>query len=453
MKAKGSSKLTEGNIYSCIIAFALPILASHIFQNLYNSVDSIVVGNYVGKTALAAVGSCSDISALLTGFFTGLSNGAGVLFARYYGSKDYRNLQDSIHTAVTFSLIIGVLMAAVGVLLTPFLLRLVDCPADVYPEAVAYLRVYFIGVLFTAIYNVGSGVLRAVGDSLRPFLFLVVASVINIGMDLFTVVVLHMGVVGVALATIVSQLISVILVFGVMMRTDDVYKLSVSKLHINGAILKEVIRLGIPAAIQSSLLSLSNLFVQKYLNSFGSSAMAGSAAAKKVDKFIGMIGQSIGQATAPYVSQNIGAGKKARVKNGIKAVLVISNCTLVAVTVLILFASRDLIGIFTSDGEALGYGMLMLQMLVPFYVFQNLNQIFSNTVRGFGHSSMVMILSLSGMIGCRQLFLAITMSIAHDIRFVFLGFPVGWFCSGLFVYIYYAINKKKLYAEAFGEEQ
>lgn len=451
MKTKGSTKLTEGNIYSCIIAFALPILASHIFQNLYNSVDSIVVGNYVGKTALAAVGSCSDISMLLTGFFTGLSNGAGVLFARYYGAKDQRNLHDSIHTAVTFSVIIGITMALTGILLTPALLHLVDCPADVYPEAVSYLRIYFIGVLFTAIYNVGSGVLRAVGDSMRPFIFLVIASIINIFMDLFTVVYLQMGVMGVALATIVSQCISMILVFGVMLRTKDVYKLYISHLRINFSILKEVVRLGIPAAIQSSLLSLSNLFVQKYLNSFGSSAMAGSAAAKKIDKFIGMIGQSIGQATAPYVSQNIGAKNKGRVKDGIKAVMVVSNAALIVVTVLIVFFSHNLIGFFTSDPEAMEYGVMMMLTMAPFYVFQNLNQVFSNTVRGFGKSSVVMLLSLSGMIGCRQIFLNVSMHIARNIRFVFLSFPIGWFFSAVFVCIYYVINRKKLYAQAFGE--
>ena len=219
---KSSSDLTVGSVAGQLLMFALPILMGQIFQNLYNSVDAIVVGRNVGKTALAAVSASTDITHLIVGFFTGLSNGAGILFARTFGAKNYRKLHRAIHTSVTFSVIIGVAMALTGVLITPLLLKLVACPADVFQEADAYLRIYFIGIMFTAIYNIGAGVLRSVGDSRNPFIYLVIASVVNIIMDILFVVVLPLGVRGAALATIVSQFLSVVLVFRRLIKTDDV---------------------------------------------------------------------------------------------------------------------------------------------------------------------------------------------------------------------------------------
>ena len=222
---KSSVNLTEGNIYKLIIKFALPILVGQIFQNLYNSVDAIVVGNAVGTTALAAVSASADISHLLVGFFTGLSTGAGVLFSRYFGAGDHQRLHDSIHTAITFALILGTAMTLTGIVITPLLLKIVDCPQDVHAQAMLYLRIYLIGILFTAIYNVASGVLRAVGDSRSPFRYLIISSFVNIALDLLLVLVLQWGVAGTAIATIFSQLISVILVFRRMVKTDDVYHL------------------------------------------------------------------------------------------------------------------------------------------------------------------------------------------------------------------------------------
>jgi len=258
-----------------------------------------------------------------------------------------------------------------------------------------------------------------------------------------------MGVNGVAIATIVSQLLSVILVFGTMIKTDDVYKLSIKDLHINKVLLKEVIRLGIPSAIQSSLLSLSNLLLQRYLNGFGSYAMAGSTAAKKIDKFIGTVCQSIGQATAPYVSQNIGANKYDRIKKGIKSVFVISLSGIGIMTILVCCFDKTLLGFFTKDEQAISYGLKLLYAMVPFYIFQNFNQIFSNVIRGYGKSSAVLYLSLSGLIGCRQLFLFIGMKLSPQIEIVFYSYAVGWFFSGLFVSLYYLFMRKKLIKNSF----
>ncbi len=437
---KSTTDLTSGSIPKQIFLFALPILLGQVFQNLYNSVDSIVVGNYVGTTALAAVTSCSDISMLLVGFFTGLSAGSGVLFARYFGAKDYDNLHKSIHTALTFSFLLGIFMALLGIIFTPFLLTIVDCPDNVRSEAEIYLRIYLIGILFTALYNVGSGVLRAVGNSRSPFIYLVVSSVTNIVLDVLFVVIFKWGVAGVGIATIISQLISVVLVVKNMLRTNDVYKLVLSDLRIDGKILKEVIRLGLPAAVQACLISTSNLFVQRYVNGFGSDAMAGIGAAKKIDKFIGMIAQSLGLATATFVSQNFGAGKPERAYRGIRTVLLLNIIPILAVGAIVYSNAYFAVGLFTDNSEAIRYGAMMLETMTPFFYCQALNQTFSNAVRGFGKSTAVMILSIIGMVGCRQLFLAVAMHIQKNIIFVYIGFPLGWFCSALFVMIYYFVK-------------
>ena len=439
---KSSTDLTEGNIVRLIIIFALPILVGQIFQNLYNSVDAIVVGKYVGTTALAAVSSSSDIAQLLIGFFTGLSTGCGVLFARYFGAKDHAKLHDSIHTSLAFAILLGLVMAVLGVIFTPMLLNVVGCPADVYDEASEYLRIYFAGILFTSIYNVGAGILRAVGDSRSPFYFLVFSSVVNIILDLLFVAQLGMGVSGVAIATVISQLASVGLVFYRLINTDDVYKVTLKALKIDCGLLLEVIDLGLPAAIQSCLISTSNLFVQRYLNGFGSAAMAGTGAAKKIDKFVGLTSQSLGLSVTTFVSQNYGAGKLDRAFKGIRYCLIM-NFIMIAALGIPVYAFADVfVKIFTSDAEAVGYGVSMIRVMMPLYIFQALNALFSGATRGFGRSRNVMILSILGMVVCRQIFLAISMSINHTIVNVYYGYPLGWAFSALFVYLYYRFEIK-----------
>ncbi len=434
---KTSVDLTDGNMYILIIQFALPIMLGQLFQNLYNSVDSAVVGRYVGTTALAAVSSSSDISMLLTGFFTGLSTGAGILFSRYFGARDYARLHDAIHTAVTFAVLLGVSMTVAGILCADLLLTIVACPEDVFAEASIYLRIYLVGILFTAIYNVGSGVLRAMGDSRSPFYYLVISSITNICLDFLFIAVFHFGVQGAAFATICSQLLSVSLVFHKLLTADDVYKITIKDLRIDRELLGEVINLGIPSAIQSSLTAISNLFVQRYINAFGSSAMAGIGAAKKIDKFVGLTSMSIGQATATFVSQNNGAAKKDRAVQGVNACLILAFICVAIPGIVIYFFADFFIGIFTTDTAAIGFGVAMIRTMLPLYYCQSLNQIFSNATRGFGKSKAVMVLSLLGMIGCRQIFLAVSMRVNYSVTNIYVGYPVGWFFSALFVFIYY----------------
>ncbi len=442
---KSSTDLTEGNIIRQIVLFALPIMLGQIFQNLYNSVDAIVVGNYVGTTALAAVSSSADIAQLLNGFFTGMATGCGILFARYFGAKDYGKVHDSIHTALTFAVSLGLCMAVLGIIFTPFLLKVVGCPDDVYDQAAQYLRIYLAGILFTSLYNVGAGVLRAVGDSRTPFVILVISSCTNIVLDLIFVVWLRMGVMGVAVATIISQFCSVSMVYYRLIHTDDVYKVTLSHLRIDLELLREVVDLGLPTAIQASLVSTSNLFVQRYINSFGSSAMAGIGAAKKIDKFAGLISQSMGLSITTFVSQNYGARRFDRAFEGIRKTLIL-NYILVACMGSVIFGFAEFfVSIFTKDAAAAGFGVGMIRVMMPLYVFQVLNAIMSGATRGFGRSRNVMLLSILGMVGCRQIFLAITMSIEHNVKFVYYGYPVGWGFSALFVYLYYRREIKAKY--------
>lgn len=448
MARKSSTDLTQGNIAKQLLLFALPILMGQVFQNLYHSVDSIVVGNFVGTTALAAVTSSADISRLLVGFFTGLAAGSGVLFARYFGAKDQKNLHDSIHTSLFFSLILGVIMAVTGILITPLLLKMVDCPADVWTESSLYLRIYFVGVLFTALYNVAAGVLRAVGDSRHPFYYLVIASCTNIVLDLLFVTVFQMGVAGVAIATIISQLISVSLAVRQMLTTDDVYRLILRDLKIDGKILKEVLMLGLPAAIQAGLISLSNLFVQRYINQFGSAAMAGSGAAKKIDSYVGMAAMSLGQATPAFIAQNMGAQKPERAFRGLWTVVGMGLGAISILGPIIYFNSGFFIRLFTQDPLALSYGMAMIHIMLPMYGLQVFHQIFSNAVRGFGKSLVVMFTSIGGLIVCRQIFLAITMSRDPNIQYVFWGYPVGWGCAAALSVFYYLLAIRIPYAKA-----
>lgn len=434
---KTAVDLTQGNIYLQILLFSMPILLGQIFQNLYNSVDAVVVGQAVGVTGLAAVASSSDISMLITGFFVGFSTGASILFARYYGANNLERLHDSIHTGVLVSFLVGLAMAVIGIVFSPALLHIVKCPADVYDQAIIYLRIYLVGVTFTAIYNVGSGILRAVGDSKTPFYILVISSIVNIILDVLLVMVFSFGVVGAAMATIGSQLLSVYLVYHKLIVTEDVYQLNLKELHIDPEILKEIMNLGLPAGIQSSIISISNLFVQRYVNAFGSAALAGIGAAKKVDKFVGMVGQSLGLATASFVGQNVGAGYYDRAFKGIRSALIMAISFVLIIGVFLYIRADICIAIFTDDQEAMSYGIDMMRTMIPLYFCQSIMQVLANAVRGFGKSLVVMILSVSGMVLCRQIFLYISMSINYTVRNVYYAFPVGWFFAALFVSIYY----------------
>ena len=316
--------MTQGNILRHLISFAFPLLIGNIFQQLYNTVDTWVVGNYVNNQAYAAVGTVGPIINMLIGFFMGLSSGAGVVISQHYGAKQLDKVHDAVHTSILMTLILGVVFTAIGIFMTPLMLQLIKMPDNVIPEATAYLTIYFSGLMGLMLYNMGAGILRAVGDSQRPFYYLVVCAVLNTVLDLLFVLALGMGVEGVALATIISQCVSAILVMGTLLKSDECIKLRLPDLRISFAMLKKIVTVGIPAAIQMAITAFSNIFVQSYINYFGDFCMSGWTTYAKVDQILFLPMQSIALASTTFVGQNLGCNQIDRAKNGVRQSLILS---------------------------------------------------------------------------------------------------------------------------------
>nr|WP_325302078.1 MATE family efflux transporter [uncultured Dysosmobacter sp.] len=448
MSAKAMD-LTTGSIPATLFRFAFPILLSQVLQNLYNSADAVVVGRFCDTTALAAVSACSDMSRLLTGFFTGLSTGSGIMIARYYGAKDLSQLRKVIHTSLLFSILLGIFMAAAGILCAPWLLRITRCRADIFPQALHYLRIYLFGILFTSMYNVAASISRAVGDSRTPLLCLVASCITNILVDFIAVAWLGLGVIGAGLATVFSQLLSVTMVFFALFRTKDVHRISLQELHIHPQLLKEVIDLGLPAALQNSLTAISALFVQGYVNSFETYAIAGVGAARKIDKFAGLVALSIGNATTMYVSQNLGADKPRQAIRGMYVALAMTIGISVCISAPSFFFAPSLVGIFSEDPQTIAIGAAMVRTMMPLYFLQAFCTIHAHAIRGFRYSRTIMAINLFSFILVRQVFLAVAMNISHDIRFIYLCEPIGWAVASVLdiLFFHFYVKPHQLSAE------
>lgn len=440
---KTSRDLTEGSIGKQLILTAWPILLSGYIQTLYNSADGIIVGQFVGTRAMAAVAASEAITSFIVQFFLGLSVGAGVVFSRTFGAKDYKKLHDAIHTGFLASIIMGLALALAGYVASDAMLRLVNCPEDCYADALLYLRIYLIGVFMTSMYNILSGVLRAVGDTKTPTKVLIITGIANVILNLFSVLVLHMGVLGVALATIISQGISVALVLRKMVLTDDVYHLSFRELRIDGKLLKEIAALGIPTAIQNCLISIANLMIQRYKNSFGSIAMAGASAGGKLDRLINELSKSIGLALSTFTAQNLGAKKPERVEKSVRICLMISFSGVAFLGVILYIFCPTLLKIFTPDEEAIAYGVIEMRCLIPFYVCHVLMQVMNNVNRGTGYSMESMVINIVSMILLRQIFLNIIMQYYYTFNNVYISFGVGWTFSALLHFLFYEFKTKK----------
>ncbi|MDO4977646.1 MAG: MATE family efflux transporter [Eubacteriales bacterium] len=431
--------MTKGNIPLLLIGFAVPLIFGNLFQMMYNTVDSLVVGNFVGKEALAAVGATTMVTNMLVFFFNGVSVGAGVVISRFYGAKNEKNLHDAVETTIFITLVCGVLFTIIGILLVKPMLLFMSTPDDVMGEASTYLRIYFSGIAGLLIYNMGSGILRAVGDTKRPLMFLILTSVINIILDLFFVIVLHMGIAGVAYATIISQFISAVLILILLTRSKEIYYLSWRDLHCNMNILANILIIGLPTGIQAVVTSFSNVFVQSYINHFGSACMAGWSCYNKLDMFVMLPMQSISQAATTFVGQNIGAKRLDRVHKGtISSLVLVESITLVFCTFLFVFAHNS-IGIFTSDQEVISFGILFLRTNVFFLLFNCINHTLAGALRGRGDSTGPMIIMLVNFVLLRQIYLFIvTHFIANEPQLVGFGYPVGWMaCCAIEILYYY----------------
>lgn len=429
--------MTEGVIWKELLLFSIPLLLGNLFQQLYNAVDSIVVGNYIGPQALAAVGSSAPVINLLVSFFMGIAVGAGVIISRYFGARNTKDLQDSIHTALALSLAAGVIMTIIGVSLSPAILRLIGTPSDVMDNSVLYLRIYFMGIISVMIYNMGSGILRAVGDSKKPLYFLIISSITNIVLDLLFVIVFKMGIAGVGWATLISQTISAVLVCILLIRTKEEYKVTVKKIKFHRFQLREIIRIGLPSGIQNAVVSFSNVIVQSNINSFGSLAMAGCGAYTKIDGFAILPVMSYSMALTTFTGQNMGAEKYDRVKQGAKSGILMSLITTIIISSLLILFGEQILSVFSNDPKVIYYGLYMMRILAPFYIFLAISHAFNGIIRGAGVTTIPMIVMIVCWCGMRMTWILLSVPIFHDIGVVFMGWPITWAASALWLFLYY----------------
>ena len=378
--------MTEGSIIRHIIAFAFPLLLGNLFQQFYNTVDTWVVGNFVSNEAFSAVGTTAPIINMLIGFFTGLANGAGVVISQYYGARKFDRVEDAVHTTLVMTAFLGALFTALGIFITPTMLSLMKVTPEVFPEAQEYLFIYFAGIFGLMVYNVGAAILRAVGDSRRPFIFLVVSALVNIVLDLLFVLVFKMGVEGVAYATIIAQAISAILVIVTLLKTDSCVKFIPGKLKMHFDMLKKIIFVGLPAALQMAITSFSNVFVQSYVNYFGTDCMSGWTAFQKVDQLLFLPMQSISLSATTFVGQNLGMGRVERAKKGIKYSVGLSVIATVIILTPILTFSPQITAFFNSKPEVVEFGSLFLRIITPFHICGCINQVLAGALRGAGKS-------------------------------------------------------------------
>ncbi|MBR5342744.1 MAG: MATE family efflux transporter [Oscillospiraceae bacterium] len=444
MKKTTARDMTSGPILRQLVLFALPLMLGNVFQMLYNTVDSIVVGQFVSKQALAAIGSTTMITNMMVFFFNGFSVGAGVVIGHSFGARDMDRLHRAIETTMAATFLLCLLITAAVLPLVRPLLRLMSTPEDVMEDAALYLQIYVGGISGLLIYNIGSGILRAVGDSTRPLYFLIFTSVLNIGLDLLFVIVLKTGIAGAAIATIISQALSAALILLLLTRTKDIYRLSWRELRIEWPILRRIFAVGLPAGVQSVITAFSNIFVQGYVNVFGSDVMAGWASYNKLDQFIMLPMQSMAMSATTFVSQNIGAGEERRADRGTAATLGLTcGITGTVIALLIIFAPSA-VAMFSPDSEVIRWGTLFIRTNCAFLLCNCINHVLAGALRGRGDSRGPMIVMLSCFVALRQIYLyVITHFVANTPRVVGFGYPVGWTSCCAAMLLYYFISRRR----------
>ena len=437
MSASHTKNLTLGDPKRVIFAFTLPLLLSQLFQQLYNSVDSLIVGNFLGKEALAAVGSTGSLVFLMVSFFAGIATGAGVVISRHFGAQDHELVRKSIHTTVLFGLVAGVILTAAGLIFTPTILRWMGTAEDVMPQAISYLRWYYIGSIPLVMYNTFTGIMRALGDSKRPLYFLIFSSLLNIVLDLLFVGVLHMGVGSAALATSIAQGVSMLLCLRTLVRKDAPYPLQLQELRIHKTLLKEIVRNGLPTGVQNSVIAFANVLVQTNINSFGSDAMAACGAYSKLEGFVFLPIGSFSMAMTTFIGQNLGAKEYDRAKQGARFGIIV--CVLMAqiTGVLLILLAPQLIGLFNSDPEVVAIGVRQIRLEAPFYFLLSFSHSVAGVCRGAGKAVVPMLVMLSVWCVLRIIYITVIMSIIHEIMFLFLAYPLTWAISSLIFLIYY----------------
>ena len=390
-----TNQITEGVIWKQLLIFFFPIVVGTLFQQLYNTVDAVIVGRFVGKGALAAVGGSSAVlSNLIIGCFTGLASGASVIVSQFYGAKDERNLQKSLHTAYAFSVILSIVFTILGWALTPFLLKLIDTPADTLSDSILYLRIYFLGIFGTLIFNIGSAIMRSIGDSRRPLYYLIVCCFLNIILDLVLVIVFDMGIVGAAIATIISQAVSAILVTNALMKKYNDCKLYLSKLHIDLLKLRLEFRIGIPSALQAFMYSITNIIIQAAINGFGTDTAAAWASFGKLDALFWTVNGAFGIAITTFAGQNYGAGKKDRIKSGYHISIRLLICWAALITIAFVFFPRQISVLFFHEEEVIRLSVDYLRIIGFSEIFLSVEMMTVGALSGLGRTQLCSLISV-----------------------------------------------------------
>lgn len=429
--------MIEGPIWQGLISFAVPIFLGNLFQQLYNTADTLIVGNFIGKEALAAVSSSGNLIFMMVGFLNGMAMGAGVLISKYYGAKDTERMRTAIHTDLAFGVLAGLLLTVLGVALTPYILRLMGTPENVLPSSIDYFRTYFFGSTAVFLYNIATGILQAVGDSRHPLYYLILSSAINVALDLVFVAGFHWGVASAAAATVISQAVSAILCLLQLTRTKEIYRVEIRKIRINWPMLKMIVRFGLPSGVQNSVIGFANVIVQTNINAFGDSAMAGCGSYSKIEGFAFLPVTCFSMALATFVSQNLGARQHDRVKRGARFGILCSMVTAEVIGVLIWALAPFLIALFNSDPEVVAYGVRQARVISFFYCLLALNHCIAGVLRGAGKASVPMLIMLLCWCVLRVSYITVAVRIVPDIVMIFAAYPLTWSVSAVFFLLYY----------------
>ena len=439
--------MCNGPLLGKMLLFTLPLILSGILQLLFNAADVIVVGRFAGSEALAAVGSTSSLTNLLVNLFIGMSVGVNVLVARYYGGKQEDEVSETVHTAMVISVLGGILLAIIGIVLAKPLLTLMDTPEDVIEYSVLYMRIYFMGMPVMLLYNFGSAVLRAIGDTRRPLFYLTIAGVINVCLNLWFVISLHMGVAGVALATIISQFVSAALIVKCLMQSEGCFRMYLNKLHINWDKFGRIARIGLPAGIQGSLFSISNVLIQSSVNSFGSVAMAGNTAASNIEGFVYTAMNAVHQTAVSFTGQDLGGKKFDRISKILAECLILATVIGLVMGNGVVLLGENLLSLYSTDGEVIAYGMQRLQIICVMYCLCGIMDVLVGSIRGLGYAIMPMIVSLLGACAFRVVWIFTVFEWDRTLRTLYISYPVSWTLTALVHLICFLIVYKKLLRE------
>lgn len=438
---KNIEPMTKGSIVKHMIYFALPLLIGNLFQQLYNTVDSLIVGNFLGSSALAAVSSSGSLIFMLIGFLSGISSGAGVIISRYFGAEDIKNVHRAVHTTVAFGLAAGLLMTVTGVVMSPWILIWMGTPESVIGESVIYLQIYFSGSFGFVMYNIFVGILQAIGDSRHPLYYLIISSVINVVLDVLFIRMYHTGVGGAALATVIAQAVSAILCMIQLVRTKESYRLQIKEIKFDRRILGQIIRIGLPSGVQNSIIAFANVIVQSYINAFGEMAMAGYGAYSKIEGFAFLPINSFTMAMTTFVGQNLGAKQIGRTRKGARFGIWVTISLAELIGVFVFLFAPQLIAAFDSTPDVIRFGVEKARTAALFYCLLAFSHSIASILRGAGKAIVPMIIMMCFWCVVRVAFLAVTIPLTHSMQMVYLVYPLTWGLSSLaFFFCYKKVN-------------